>query len=186
MNNMQMFVEAISRTAEPPTINEYKKRIAGFLYIMENENLLTEDTRMLEEGLEGFLHKFGVHVKKGDGLIQYLTKATVGTGQILLAAMKGDKKRVKEIASKLDRGTVLDFLLKLDQATLHVVTGPIHMIDAITGWHIGAEVKKKVGNAMHAIEKAIKELKSHVSKVFNKMPEKIEKVNELEHQLLFV
>ena len=34
-----------------------------------------------------------------------------------------------------------DYILKLDMATMHIVTGPIHFIDAVTGWDLMANLK---------------------------------------------
>ena len=33
----------------------------------------------------------------------------------------------------------MDILMRLDLITLHAITGPIHIIDALTGWHIGVD-----------------------------------------------
>ena len=53
---------------------------------------------------------------------------------------------------------MLDFLLKLDMATLHVLTGPLHTIDAITGWHLWANVKDKADQGLKKAKEAIDNL----------------------------
>ena len=98
----------------------------------------------------------GLHVKKGKGLIQYFAAFTKGAGAMILAMLKGDTDKVKAISKTVKKQDIIHFLLQLDQATLHLVTGPIHMIDAITGWHIGADLgaltKKSAELALSAID----------------------------------
>jgi len=114
----------------------------------------------LEEGvMQNLLHKAGLHAHKTSGLIDYLIKGGRGVGKLILAAMKKDKQGVKDILSSVDKTDVLDFLLKLDQATLHIVTGPIHFIDAVTGWHLWAEIKNKSSVAADAVKEFLAHLK---------------------------
>jgi len=150
------------------------------------ESNLNED--LLEEGLKDFLHKMGIHASKTNGLIDYFIGFTKNTGKLVLAAINNDRAEVKRIAGLLDRATVIDFLLKLDQVTLHLVTGPIHMIDAITGWHIGAAIEataKKAGTIISDIWKYIKEIKAKIEGNFDKTKAKIllRNLNKLETSL---
>jgi len=154
------------------TEQESKANIAAMLFMME-DNLNEEN---LEEGLKDFMHKMGLHTSKSKGLIDYFIGFTKNAGKLIIAAMKDDKAEVKRIADLLTREEVLDFLLKLDTVTMHLVTGPIHMIDAVTGWHIGAAVKQatqKAGAVLSDIWKYIGELKIKISSTFDKTKTKI-------------
>jgi len=132
------------------------------------------------------LGKVGGHAHKGTGLIGYLMKAGKGVGKLMLAVLKGDWDTAKQIANtEVDKGELLDFLLKLDTATMHLVTGPIHTLDAITGWHIGAQIEHamkgkdalvaKIKGAIETIRHSIGSLvdKTRAS-LFNKGMDKLE------------
>ena len=64
-----------------------------------------------------------------------------------VAIINKDGEAAKNVLKGLKKEDVLDFLLNLDMATLHIVSGPIHTIDAITGWHLWANVKDKAKGA---------------------------------------
>lgn len=117
-----------------------------------NEGKLTDilnmDVKDVAKNLDGLLSKglgkAGLHRHKGKGLISYVMSAGKGVGKLMLALIKGDVEKVKEIAKAVKKEDVIDFLLKLDQVTQHLVTGPIHTLDAITGWHIGANLEHAI------------------------------------------
>lgn len=122
-----------------------------------NENMLTE-FKMPDIG--GALKKAGLHVQKGRGLIQMVASVGIHFAKVLHAAIKasgGDKaaeKNLKELlAKKISKEQIIDFLLKLDQVTAHAVTGPIHFIEAITGWHLWAAVHKVRDSGKNLIQK---------------------------------
>lgn len=125
-------------------------------------NTLNED--MLSEfkmpDISGALSKAGLHVKKGRGLLQIIASSGIHLAKIFHAAIKasgGDadaKVNLKELLSKkIKKEDVIDFLLKLDQLTLHVITGPIHAIEAVTGWHIAAAIHKVRNTANDVVQK---------------------------------
>jgi hypothetical protein len=111
------------------------------------------------------LSKAGLHLHKGDGLVQQAMKGGTVLAKFVWYALKsatGDKEaiaKVKELANtEIKKEDVLAFLLNLDMATLHVITGPIHTIDAITGWHLWANVKEAAGASVDKASKAIENL----------------------------
>ena len=114
------------------------------------------------------IHKLGLHTNQQKGIIQYLTSFGSVAGKLMLAAIKGDTESVKKIidTTKVTKEDFLDFLLRLDAVTMHFVTGPIHMIDAITGWHIWANIKDKTQTIETKISQTLKyldDLKNSVS-----------------------
>lgn len=148
------------------TVNEMSENIAALLYMVENERTVTEEE--LIEGVGSVLGKAGLSLHRNKGLIDYAKEFTRGAGQLILAAIKGDKKKIKNIASKIKREDVIDFLLKLDMATLHIVMGPIHVIDAVTGWELHANIKGIARNAkgfVGAFHDAIQRVKEQIMKL---------------------
>lgn len=162
-----------------------EEKVAIFISLCEDEDLLNESPQDMVELLEGKLSKLGLHLHRGRGLIDYIKMMGKGIGQLLVAAAKRDTKKMKEILSRVERGDVIDFLLKLDMATLHLVTGPIHTIDAITGWHLWADIQnhaEKAKNIVQDVINTIHELKNKIKKAFdpNKQKKIIPVVDSLE------
>ena len=138
-------------------------------------DVLKMDVKDVAKNLDGLLKKglgkTGLHLHKGKGLISYIMSAGKGVGKIMLALLKGDKETVKELSQSVRKEDVVDFVLKLDQATMHVITGPIHMLDAITGWHIGANldhVMKGKDAIIAKIKSAIGTIRTSISGIMDK------------------
>ena len=120
---------------------------------LDHENIINEgivdilkmNVKDVAKNLDGLLGKglgkAGLHRHKGKGLISYVMGATKGVGKMILAAIRGDTDTVKQLAQSVKKEDVIDFLLKLDTVTQHIIVGPIHTLDAITGWHIGANLE---------------------------------------------
>ena len=145
-------------------INEMETKIQTLLFLSENIDTLNEID------IHKHLKKVGLKLHKGDGIIDYVKQFATGAGKCILAAIKGDKEKVAEIAKSLDKAKVIDFLLKLDMATLHLVTGPIHFIDAVTGWDLMANLKahaKKAESMVDIFKSAITKVKTAVTDMFD-------------------
>jgi hypothetical protein len=134
----------------------------------------------LGKSASSLMAKAGLHVQKHDGLVQQAMKGGTILAKFVWYAIKaatGDKDakvKVKEMAnSEVKKEDVLSFLLNLDMATLHVFTGPIHFIDAVTGWHLWANVKEKAGKGFEKAKKALDNLidvaKSTEQKIASKL-----------------
>jgi hypothetical protein len=151
-------------------------------YILFNESETFED---LNEGkIDGMLKKLGLHAKKNKGLIGYVLDSGKTMFNLIKAAAKKDKDKVKEILStEISQAELTDFILKLDQATLHLISAPVHFIEAVTGWHLSANLTDftksttaLIKNAYDTLLKSIKglinnpeELKlKEISKIINK------------------
>lgn len=162
-------------------LNENSTDINNIIEIavfMEEFNQLDEGIGDFTKRIKGFLSKAGLHASQGGpGLIQMLAKAGSTMTKFFWYAMKastGDneaKAKVKEMANKeIKKETLMDFLLKLDQMSMHMITGPIHMIEALTGWHIGVYYKvatkatEKIRTAIAHLEDVAKDLAGSLKK----------------------
>lgn len=142
---------------------------------LEEANDLFDGDVLVESKLHSMLSKAGLHLGKSKGLIQYVLGFGKGIGQLVVAAIRGDKEKIKSLMDSVTKEDVIDFLLKLDQATLHLVTGPIHLIDSITGWHLWAAVKstaEKAGDVIVKIKQAIDTVKQGITKAFDTAKQK--------------
>ncbi len=172
-------------------------QIALLEYHFFIQNLDTFNENVLNEGVKdkvmGFLkkaklsakdltHHLGIHIGKsgGRGLIQSLLASGMNISKVMIAAFQavrgGDEEKaaLKDAITKLKvkKEDLLDFLLRLDQATLHLVTGPLHMIDAIMGWHIWADVKAQASN----ISTRVKDAFTAMIQTIKDLPKKVKTV----------
>ena len=138
-------------------ITEMQDKIALLMYIAENDEMINEsydmdslteaDKEAIVNKTNSWLDKVGMKLHKGTGIIDYLKVFSKGAGKLIMAAIRKDKDEVKAIANTIEKEKVLDFLLKLDMATMHIVTGPIHFVDAVTGWNLMTNIKKAAETA---------------------------------------
>ena len=55
----------------------------------------------------------------------------------VLGGNEESRKKVKELSrKKVSKEDFMNFLINLDMITFHAISGPIHIIDAITGWDL--------------------------------------------------
>ena len=176
--------------------NEMEDRISMIMYLNENNNILiesvdnlTEAERIsLEESIHDWLAKAGLKLHKSDGIIDYVIQFTKGAGKIIMAAFNEDAEEVKKIANSLKKETVVDFLLKLDMATMHIITGPIHFIDAITGWDLMSNISavaKKAESKLKLFYKAIQTVKDSLISVLSGTKQKsmLKLAGKIEHNI---
>jgi len=172
---------------ESRTLTEMESNIIVMAYLLEEnlDNMNETDYVMLAEGINDKLGKVGLKLHKGKGIIDYIKDFTMGVGRLFLALMKGDKNKAKEILKTVSKEDVLDFLYKLDLGTLHLITGPLHTIDAWTGWDLGVKVKQKMEKAKdiyQEIKHALQTVKQKIKTAFDKKvaPKLISKIGEIE------
>lgn len=139
------------------------------------------ETKTLDEALNfgKLLGKLGLKAHKGTGLIQILGKAGKNMAEMMwyaFQASRGDEnakvKLTEILKKKIKKEDVINFLYQLDMATAHLITGPIHMIDAITGWHIAPNLHKATSTTQ-MIKNAIKELEDAGKKLVGSLKNKM-------------
>lgn len=141
-------------------------------YATTHDSSLNEDSILQDfaSKVNSVLPKIGMKLHKGDGIINYIAKFSSIAGKMMIAAIKRDKATIKELSTKVSRGEFVDFLLKLDTVTMHLVTGPVHMIDAITGWDLMVNIQsaaKKAGTVIDDIVSNINNLKQKIKQVLD-------------------
>jgi len=130
--------------------------------ILANPSIL-DDNVMLEEGItdtfKGMIdtvYKHSATLKKHShgGLLSQLKSAATNGWKFLKAVVQFYNKKITEEefkaaweALKPNHKEIMDFLINLDMITLHMVTGPLHMIGAITGIHIDHIVGERLKKA---------------------------------------
>lgn len=168
-------MQKFSAYNEQQEINEAMMKL---LVAMSFQPSLNES---LDEGkIADFAGKLGLHISKENGLIDYVRKFTVASGKLLFAAIKGDTEKVKEISSGMKKEEFVDFLLKLDMATMHLVTGPIHMINAITGWELAPNIKHGAHAVKDAVVKSFKDALDYIKNKIDNFMAPGEKKDEME------
>lgn len=167
---------------------QLKKDIVNLVEIVEFFNDYNVINEGISDKIKTTLKKLGIHADpSGAGVIQTIMKGGKLIGQLFwyaMKAMKGDREareRVREIANtEITKEQLMDFILRLDGLTLHILTGPLHMIDALTGWHISLQTKRKASNAVERAKRVInhlsdieREIESHVKDKVKKWVEEI-------------
>jgi len=119
---------------------QIQEKISALLFLSEIDTSTMNESD-ITESFSDWMNKFGLKIHKSKGVIDYIKQFSSVAGRMLLAAIKGDGEKVKKIALELSREDFVDFLLKLDLITLHIISGPVHFIDGLTGWNISANLK---------------------------------------------
>ena len=93
----------------------------------------------------------------------------------VLGGNEESRKKVKEISKKkVSKEDFMNFLINLDMITFHAVSGPIHIIDAITGWDLHhkiisthnkvKEIQTSVANHLDSIRASANDLTKKMRK----------------------
>jgi len=207
-----MLVRDLIKDVNVKTISEQDYQLLEFALILEELDTFNDDEILSEgvldmvkgklDGVAGKLKDMGFEFHNTKpGLIQVLakggktflkafllglaaTKAKAAKDTDKLETLKADMKAIaKDVKVAFTQENVVDILMQLDQATAHLVTGPIHMFSALTGVHIllpweskgahggehNTDDEKGVGLTT-IITSTISSLKDKISKILN--PEK--------------
>ena len=111
---------------------------------------LSRSQRILKR-TEEVLSRIGLERKQEVGLIHYLKGAAVGVSEMFFAALMGDKEKIKEVMGRVTKGKMLDFFMKIDVLTLHLLSAPLHMLDAVTGWDLHASIRNAAMQGKKAV-----------------------------------
>lgn len=136
-----------------------------------NEGFMDSVSSMVNK-MRGIAKSADIEVEKG--LLSYMKDVGVGGSQMLYHAFNAfynkneeSKTKIKELSQGVKKEHLIDVLMKLDVLTLHLITGPLHMIEAVTGWNILSHIKAKVEpvekqakQAIHSLENLGKSLDS--------------------------
>ena len=162
-----MIRESINRVqVQEEFVLDLNEKILG-LTMLE----LMDPSDNLNEGVNDILGKFGLELeKKSPGVLGYMSQFATGVGKMVWLAIKKDKEGIKKLSQEFTREKFVDFLYKLDLVTLHLVTGPLHFIDGLTGWELGPKLKElaKGAEAVVAnIRKALVTVKKEIQAYFS-------------------
>lgn len=182
---LQNYIEDIS-------IEEDAMNLLTLGILLEEVGRLDEaiDIGTIKDKTVGLLKKMGLKMSTGKGLVQYLFTINknilrliyhgISLGDAAEHQREASKKAIKEIMGSVSKEDVVNFLYKLDQLTLGVLTTPLKLIDAVTGWHIAADVSKKIKPAVERAKQAIHWLESAKSSLEGKLKAQVQKyVNAL-------
>jgi hypothetical protein len=139
----------------------------------------TAEMELIQESLDkvfsSFFNKTGIKVIQGKGLIQYLIDGGEFVYKAIKLAIKKDSEGIKKLFADTEfKKNFLDFAMKLDGVTLHLITGPLHFIEAVTGIHIGVAFDEIVQDVKDQLKKAYNVIASYLPDL---VPEPTETVN---------
>lgn len=158
--------------------HDYSRNILEIFMIMHHDEMLNE-----EFDFNKILNKVGFNFITEKGLMHILggvSKHMYDLFKSVLIAWYTDKEEDKQKVSDLIAATsitkenVADVLWKLDELTLHILTGPLYILSTITGWKIRPKsIEKKVD--MESIEIKIKDAIQKLNTVVTELPKKVAK-----------
>jgi hypothetical protein len=118
-------------------LQEDTNSLLEFLYFIDNP--LNEGIEKYEKDINTVLSKIGLKAHKSKGLIAILKDMGKNMGMLVYHMIKAyngneiSKEKVKELSKTIKKEDFMNLLLRLDMLTLHMLSGPIHMFDALTG-----------------------------------------------------
>ena len=157
--------------------NEADLHLQAWMFMLENDQMLNESVsdEALNEAFDKHLSKVGLKLHKSKGILDYIKGFSKGVGKVIFYIIKGDQEKAKELLKSIKKEDVLDFFYKLDLGTLHLVTGPLHMIDAWTGWDLSVKMQdhmKKGEGLTDVLKQSIVKLQDAIHKLFQGNKEK--------------
>jgi len=145
-----------------------------------------EDFQYIKEGkMDNFINKMylllpkvGLKLSKKDSFFKLLSRSYKHLTSLFyhsfIAYYNNDDKHREEtrkLLKRIKKEEIMDFLLRLDILTLHIITGPIHIIEALTGWKlsanlntVGKEIEYKVKQAIIHLEELAKSVGEDIKK----------------------
>ncbi len=135
-------------------------------YDIIQEDLMTEN---LWQKSKDMYTDFSSQFNKKKTLGHYVMDFTKTAGKILLAGIKNDKERVKELTRRYNREDFFEFLWRLDLNTLGLLTTPLGIIEMVTGWDIKDFLKRKIKSTrkhLMDIVQTFDDLKKDLAMVF--------------------
>ena len=167
-------------------IQDYQTKLMVLIEMADSINNLNEGAKL--DSVNNTLGKMGIKITKHEGILDYIKKFSSVFGKVFLYIIKGDTEKAKELLKTLTRGDFIDFVLKLDLGTLHMLSEPLHMIAAWTGWDIEAVLGKledEAKNSIESLKQAVSNVKNKITTVFSGKKEKklISYAKAIEHNL---
>ena len=160
--------------------------------LLEMIEFMECDFESLNEGLDfkSALKKANVFSKDNTGLIATITRAGKTMGLFIWHALRsfaGNEESTAKITelskTKITKQDLMNFLLNLDMITLHALTGPLHAIEAITGWpihHALTQAHSKTKDTTVAVLDALQKVQQATLKFPSKVKDKAQKfINKL-------
>ena len=160
------------------TLHSDKQQILEIaLFMSMNPNQLNENTG---KNALAMAKRVGLNITNGRGLVSILSKAGKYMAEVMYYAFKahgGDRQartQLKELLKKrVSKEDFIDFVLKLDTLTFSAITGPLHIIDAVMGWHIVPNIRKQAIKADDRIKVAIDSLLSSTEGLPDKIKRRV-------------
>jgi len=179
---MDSFKDYINEDADDNI--EHVMTLLEYMIILESgENLLNEG-RMdsVKSTLSGIAKRLGISGHGNKNLLSVMSSVGKNARSALVYAMQafaGDEKAKEKLkslrGSKEVRAELGDLILRLDALTMHFLTGPIHMMDAITGFDLAEKIREAATGETHHIDNAIQTIEKAGSKLQRDKTSKVRK-----------
>lgn len=155
-----------------------------FMNMLSTELMEATDKDVALKKVRDAMKASGFEIRQEKGLWHYLLDAKAEIVKLIAAAWKKDIAAIKAILTKeVSKQDVLDFVLKLDLLAFHVLTTPIHYIDAVTGWDLHANIVNKAKEGNKAVVKTFKDAFKFIHAKIARMNIEDERKRNIEKEL---
>lgn len=136
--------------------------------------MLTESSKIesVKAGLSKAVGKLGLEMSGRKNLIHLIGSLSKNGAMAMIHAMRasagveGSKKSLEVLLQKSNlKSEFTDLILRLDILTLHFVTGPIHIVDAIMGWDLASNIREKTLTQNTKVTAALDDLSQRAAKM---------------------
>jgi len=141
--------------------NYIKESLLIINNIETSEIILESDKNIIK----AWLKKVNYNLSHGENIINYLYKFGKEFSDILIAAIKKDKQGIKDATKEVTKEEFLEFLLKFDNITLGILSVPIALISAVTGWNLDQTIEDRIStdsDRYRHIKKAIEDISKNI------------------------
>lgn len=157
------------------------------VYHFMEMNTLNEGTKEWSDKVSNLLKSMNIQKGPKRGLIEYLRDASMRVSKLLWYSIRysmGDQKAKEKISelsrTKVTRSEFMNLLMKLDAVTLGVISSPIRMMDAITGWNLmdaiitdAQDIRDHARRAIESLENIYKSLTDKAKETVRSMIDKL-------------
>ena len=92
------------------------------------------------------------------------------------AGREGAREKLESVLKTSNiKSELIDLVIRADVLTLHMISGPIHIIDAITGFEIADKIREKAEIGSEKIKDAVELIQRSSKKLPNPKTRRLEK-----------
>ena len=143
--------------------DKLKSKLGSIVSKIESLGLKFEK---MDKGLIGSAIQSGQSIGKAVTLLIAYNKAKKNNDSESQSVIKQQWKQ--QVGKQVNKKDLAAFLYNLDMLSMHLITGPLHMFKALTGYELEFFKHAKEGGAIDAIKNHLSSIKDKIKNIFDK------------------